>query len=261
MPHRIYAKKRFGQNFLVDNNIIDKIIVAINPKPQENIIEIGPGLGALTAPILERSKQLMAIEIDYNAAEQVKLRCEALGKLTLIQQDALTVDFNQFSAPFRVIGNLPYNISTPLIFHLLKWINSITDMTFMLQKEVTERICAQPGSSAYGRLSVMTQYHCRASRLFDVPPTAFHPKPKVYSSIIRLTPHNTHSQTNHVNHYDYFTNIVSAAFQKRRKMLRGSLKSWVSPEQFARCEIDSTLRAEQLSVEDFVQLANNRDIP
>jgi len=248
------ARKRFGQNFLRDPNTIRRIVAAIGPKPGEHLVEIGPGLGALTEPLIEAAGHLTAIELDRDLAARLRERFPE-ERLRLIEGDALRFDFASLPAPLRVVGNLPYNVSTPLLFHLAEYADRIVDMTFMLQKEVVERMAAEPGSAAYGRLSVMLQQRFSVRKCFDVPPGAFVPMPKVTSSIVRLTPlpEGTHA----LEDPEGFSRLVAAAFNQRRKTLRNALKALL-PEQnlFARAEIDPNARAETLAVEDFVRLAN-----
>ena len=248
------ARKRFGQNFLRDPNIIRRIVAAIDPKPGEHLVEIGPGLGALTEPLIEAAGQLTAIELDRDLAARLRERFPA-ERLRLIEGDALRFDFATLPAPLRVVGNLPYNVSTPLLFHLAAYAERLTDMTFMLQKEVVERMAAQPGSAAYGRLSVMLQLRFAVRKCFDVPPGAFVPAPKVTSSIVRLTP--LPAGTHALADAELFSRLVAAAFNQRRKTLRNALKALL-PEQnlLVQAEIDPNARAETLAVEDFVRLAN-----
>ncbi len=252
------ARKRFGQNFLVDLNIIDKIIGALSPKTDDKLIEIGPGQGALTAPLLNACPNLTCIEVDRDLAELLKQRFSAdYPAFTLVQADALKTDFSALAVdgePLRIIGNLPYNISTPLIFHLLSFHQQIKDMHFMLQKEVVDRLAATPGSKAYGRLSVMTQYYCQVQPLFTVPASAFRPAPKVESAVVRLRPHQQLPYT--AQDAEHLASVVRACFQLRRKTLRNCLKSLLDTEQLQQIDIDLTLRPENLSVGDFVQISN-----
>lgn len=246
-------RKRFGQNFLQDKYIIDEILRAINPLPNDNMLEIGPGLGALTQPLLQKLNKLTAIEIDTDLQKYLAQLPIAQGKLNLIAADALTVDFSQFHPHLRVVGNLPYNISTPLLIHLLKFITYIDDMHFMLQKEVVERMAAVPGTKAYGRLSVMLQYHCEVEHLFDVSPDAFDPQPKVDSAIVRLTPYRS-SPFDPVS-IEQLEYIVAKAFAMRRKTLTNNLKGILSLSQLNDLGIDGGKRPEQISVAEYVQLA------
>ena len=257
-----YARKRFGQNFLVDPNVIGKIVAAIAPKPEQNLIEIGPGQGAITAPLLERCGNLQVVELDRDLIPRLQARFQAqYPGFTIFQGDALKTDFSQFikaDHPLRIVGNLPYNISTPLLFHLLKYHASITDMHFMLQKEVVDRLSATPGTKTYGRLSVMVQYYCEVQPLFAVPPGAFKPAPKVESAIVRLKPHT------HLPHpakdVQALSRLVSACFQQRRKTIRNTLKHLLDSDNLEKIDFDLSLRPEKLSVADFVNLGNQMEI-
>ncbi len=251
-PHR--ARKRFGQHFLHDQNIIHKIISALNPQPQQSIIEIGPGQGALTLPLLKRCQRLTAIELDRDLIPILQQKSASIGELTLVNQDVLKLELSelQLPTPLRLVGNLPYNISTPLMFHLLKSSNLIGDMVFMLQKEVAERIIATPHSKLYGKLTVMMQYFCASEYLFDVPPGCFSPPPKVDSSVIRLRPYST--PLHQVDNYQALEQLVSAAFNQRRKTISNSLKNLLNKGTIAELGIDPSARAENLTLADFVQL-------
>jgi 16S rRNA (adenine1518-N6/adenine1519-N6)-dimethyltransferase len=256
--HTHAARKRFGQHFLHDKLIIQRLVDAINPQPGQHFVEIGPGQGALTVPILKIVGELDAIEIDRDLIPHLKMRCADKGNLIVHQIDALEFNFSAIAKPdqtLRVIGNLPYNISTPLIFHLLEFASSITDMHFMLQKEVVDRIAANPNDEAYGRLSIMVQYHCKTIALFHVPPGAFYPPPQVDSKIIRLVPH--FEAPHRAHNYEHFTAIVREAFSHRRKTLRNSLKEMVPDEKWQQIGIDSQLRPEQLGVADYVKISNS----
>jgi len=248
------TKKRFGQHFLHDHLVINHIINEIRPSSSDCMVEIGPGLGALTYPLLEQLDQLHVIEIDRDVITRLKQRDNP--KLIIHSEDALKFNFNQLiqTQALRVVGNLPYNISTPIIFHLLKSANNIQDMHFMLQNEVVQRITAQPGSKSYGRLSVMVQYYCQTEYLFFVGPEAFKPPPKVDSAIVRLTPWKDFPFK--ANNEKQFSSIVAKAFSMRRKTLRNNLKKIITAEQIESLGIDPGLRAETLAVSDFVQLAN-----
>lgn len=250
-------RKRFGQHFLRDDNIIQAIINALHPKSDEQIVEIGPGLGALTFKLLPLVHKLIVVEFDRDLIPELKAKSKAFGELIIHQADALEFDFSQLAHEpnsLRLIGNLPYNISTPLIFHLLENTQIIKDMLFMLQKEVADRIVAQVGDKAYGRLSVMVQYFCRAENLFPVPPSAFYPIPKVDSAVIRLIPHAKIPYL--AKNFTLFADVVRLAFNQRRKTLRNSLHTLINPEQLLHIGIEPTLRAENLSVEDFVKISN-----
>ncbi|NLY12799.1 MAG: 16S rRNA (adenine(1518)-N(6)/adenine(1519)-N(6))-dimethyltransferase RsmA [Gammaproteobacteria bacterium] len=251
------ARKRFGQNFLHDTGVIDRIIRAIAPREGDHILEIGPGQGALTESLLDSGAQLDVIEIDLDLIPLLKLKFALQPNFTLHQGDALKFDFNRLApAPssLRVVGNLPYNISTPLIFHLLNNAHLVRDMHFMLQKEVVERMAAQPGGGDWGRLSIMVQYHCRVEHLFNVGPGSFNPPPKVDSAIVRLTPHaQLPHQAQDVRALD---RIVREAFNQRRKTLRNTLKNILSAEAISAADVDGSLRPEQLDMAAFVRLAD-----
>jgi 16S rRNA (adenine1518-N6/adenine1519-N6)-dimethyltransferase len=248
-------RKRFGQNFLHDQNIINKIISAINPQVNDAIVEIGPGRGALTFPILEIVKHLDVIEIDRDLI--LWWQDKHIDKLTIHPVDALEVDLCSLkhSNNLRVIGNLPYNISTPLLFHLFKHIGCISDMHFMLQKEVVERMVAKPGSRTYGRLSVMTQFYCDAQLLFTVSRHAFNPPPRIESAIVQLVPNKQYQHIHPVT----LGKVVQQAFSQRRKTLRNCLKNWFSTEQLENLHIDPSARPETLGLPDYVRLAEAVD--
>ncbi|NCX94358.1 MAG: 16S rRNA (adenine(1518)-N(6)/adenine(1519)-N(6))-dimethyltransferase RsmA, partial [Gammaproteobacteria bacterium] len=247
MTHRYHARKRFGQNFLSDPAIVHQIIDAIHPEPHEHLVEIGPGLGALTVHLYQACARFTAVEIDRNLCE--RFRDHYLGPtVDLIEGDALKLDYRTLNPkPFRVVGNLPYNISTPLLLHLFDYLDCITSMYFMLQKEVVERITALPDSREYGRLSVITQYFCDTAYLLDIPPEAFHPAPKVDSAFFCLTPKKDRPPVDLAK----FELIVRTAFHTRRKTLSNSLKSLFTREQLIQVGIDPQARAEVLSVEDY----------
>ena len=241
-------RKRFGQNFLVDDQIINRIISTINPKNNEIIVEIGPGKGALTLPILEHLDHLNVIEIDRDLVSL--LNSVQQDKLTIFEADALQFDFNQFPQKIRVIGNLPYNISSPLLFHLLDFREQIIDMTFMLQKEVVDRIVATHGNKTYGRLSVMMQAFFEVESMFVVPKESFEPQPKIESAILYL---KTRTEPL-VKNPKLLEEIVKIAFSQRRKTLKNCLKSIINQSQ---TEIDLSQRAEMLSIENFITLMND----
>ena len=251
MLHR--PRKRFGQNFLQDERVIDSILRAFHPQLIDHVVEIGPGLGALTRPLLEVLPSLTAIEIDTDLQAYLQDMPEAKGRLTLINADALTVDFSQLGERLRIIGNLPYNISTPLLLHLLHYVHHIDDMHFMLQKEVGERIAAGPGSKTYGRLSVIVQYFCEVEPLFTVPAHAFHPAPKVESVILRIQPHRVSPYPTVA--FATLERLVACAFSMRRKTLANNLKPLLSAAELVALGIDPTLRPEQISVSNFVRIA------
>ena len=248
------ARKRFGQNFLTDAQVIGRIVDAVAPQPGERMVEIGPGLGALTDPLLARLGHLHVVEIDRDLIARLKQRYGP-DRVTIHEGDALAFDFSSLGAPLRVVGNLPYNISTPLLFHLAEFADGVRNMTFMLQKEVVMRMVAEPGTADYGRLSVMLQYRFRMGWLFDVPPEAFRPAPKVTSSIVRMVPRPPEDRM--AQDEALLGQIVTAAFGQRRKTLRNTLREFLAEEEFAALELDSGLRGERLTVADFVAIANH----
>lgn len=245
------ARKRFGQNFLTSSDIIDDIITAIAPQPDDRMVEIGPGLGALTTPLLKKLTHLHVIEIDRDLIARLRGRFTST-QLILHEGDALKFDFGNLGENLRVVGNLPYNISTPLLFYLAEFAENVHDMHFMLQKEVVDRMVASPGGREYGRLSVMLQYRFELERLFLVPSEAFDPAPKVESAIVRLRPKP--ARTAHDE--ERLRHIVTAAFGQRRKMLRNTLQDLFSEAQLQALDIAPTARAEELAVEDYVRLSN-----
>ncbi len=251
------AKKRFGQNFLHNDMVISSIVDAINPKPTDNLIEIGPGLGALTEPVIERAGKLSVVELDRDLAHRLRHHPFLAPHLTIHETDALQFDFSQLvteDKPLRIFGNLPYNISTPLIFHLLSFKDQVKDMHFMLQKEVVERMAASPNCKAYGRLSIMTQYQCQVIPVMEIGPEAFKPAPKVDSAIVRLLPHTKIS--NPVKDLKVLNTVCLTAFNQRRKTIRNSFKKLLSAEQLTHLNIEPSLRAENLSIDEFIKLAN-----
>lgn len=250
-------RKRFGQNFLHDPGVIARILSAFDAHPDDPVIEIGPGQGALTGPLLEQLNLLQVIEVDRDLGAWLEHRYPP-ERCKVHIQDALKFDFSKLAnAPhsLRVIGNLPYNISTPLIFHLLEHQAWIRDLHFMLQKEVVARMCAQPGSRDYGRLSVMLQLHCRCEPLFQVGPGAFKPPPRVESEVVRLVPHTRARVTG--PELKALDSILRQMFSRRRKTVRNSLRGIVDAAQIQHCGIDATQRPEQLDVEQFIQLARH----
>ncbi len=248
------ARKRFGQHFLHDKNIIAKILRAIDITEGEDFLEIGPGQGALTFPLLQLCKKLTAVELDRDLIPVLNSQASKYGELEIINADILNFELDTLPGdqPFRIVGNLPYNISTPLMFHLLKSIHRIQDMHFMVQKEVAQRIVARVGDDHYGRLSIMMQYQCDCQYLFEVAPGCFTPPPKVDSAIIRLLPQSLPRFD--VGDRSLFSKIVQTAFGQRRKTISNSLKKIVTPEIFERCKIDRRLRAENLQGQDFARL-------
>jgi len=251
-------RKRFGQHFLHDTHVIDRIIQAIKPQPDDQLIEIGPGRGALTLPLLKQVRQLAIIEIDRDLIQY--WQAQHFDNLIIHASDALKIDYCSLQSDpqrnLRIVGNLPYNISTPILFHLFDHLHCIEDMHFMLQKEVVDRMCAGAGSPDYGRLSVMVQFYCEVQKLFDVGAGAFTPPPKVESSIVRLRPHAPGT-------FDVDQNtlqkLVSQAFSQRRKTLRNSLKTWFTAEQIQAIGIDPGIRPEQLDLAAFINLARAVD--
>jgi len=246
-------RKRFGQNFLVDAQIVADIVAAVAPRHDDLVVEIGPGLGALTEPLLERIDHLHVVEIDRDIVARLKKR-HAPDRLTIHEGDALAFDFGALGDRLHVVGNLPYNISTPLLFHLAAFADQVHDMHFMLQKEVVERMVAAPGESERGRLSVMLQYRFWLEWLIDVPPAAFDPPPKVDSAVVRMIPRARTELA--ATDEALLGKVVAAAFAQRRKMLRNNLKGLLDDTAFAALAIDPTRRAEDLAVDDYVRIAN-----
>ncbi|MEK8030402.1 16S rRNA (adenine(1518)-N(6)/adenine(1519)-N(6))-dimethyltransferase RsmA [Ideonella sp. DXS29W] len=254
MKHQ--ARKRFGQHFLTDSAIIDAIVRAIDPRPGEPVVEIGPGLGALTLPLVARCERLTVVELDRDLAAKLRKN----PALDVVESDVLRVDFGALAdrlggqapgrAVLKVAGNLPYNISTPILFHLLPWAHRVVDQHFMLQKEVVDRMAAEPGSKAYGRLSVMLQWRYDIESLFDVPPESFDPPPQVDSAIVRMTPRPQFEALD----LPRFEAMMAVAFSQRRKLLRHSLGRWLEEQRF-QGEFDLQRRAEEVPVAEFVALA------
>lgn len=247
------ARKRFGQHFLADRHFIGRIVDAIAPRPQDRIVEIGPGLAALTGPLLERVERMDAVEIDRDLVRRLRERFPS-GRLTVHQADALEFDFTRLGQGLRVVGNLPYNISTPILFRLEACTDCVRDLHFMLQKEVVDRMVAAPGTGAYGRLSVMLQYRFTLERLFDIPPGAFQPPPKVMSSFVRLIPRVPLPWP--ARDEPMLRDVVTAAFGQRRKMLRNAVAGYVAEADLEYLGIDPRARAETLAVESFVRIAD-----
>jgi 16S rRNA (adenine1518-N6/adenine1519-N6)-dimethyltransferase len=251
------AKKSFGQNFLVDQNIIGDIIRAIRPVATDNMVEIGPGLGALTRPLLQHLNKLHVVEIDRDIITRLKTDYPQ-DKIVIHEGDALKFDIASMSAPLRIVGNLPYNISSPLLFHFADFVECITDMHFMLQNEVVERMVAEPSTAAYGRLSVMLQYRFYMEKLLDVPPQSFRPAPKVDSAIVRMIP--IPAGKGLVKNEKLFSAIVAAAFGQRRKTLRNTLKPYLKEADFSQLGIDPQLRAENLGVAEFACITSHASV-
>ena len=251
LQHR--ARKRFGQNFLHDRHVIDRIVDAIDPTPGQSIVEIGPGQAALTRELVGRAGHITAVEIDRDLAAWLQEQFTP-EHLTLVEADALKLDWSSLATrPLRVVGNLPYNISSPLLFRLVEFADRVIDQHFMLQKEVVDRIVAPPGSKTYGRLSVMLQVRYRMTKLFDVPRGAFNPPPKVTSSNVRMVPRPA-AELPAID-FDVFGRVVATAFNQRRKILRNALRDVASEEAFRTAGVDPLARAEVLAVDDFVRLA------
>ncbi len=247
-------RKRFGQNFLEDAGVVEHVLAAIRPQSGDRFVEIGPGLGALTVPLLQRLDHLDVIEIDRDIVADLRSRHRA-ERLTIHDGDALKFDFAAIGSNLRVVGNLPYNISTPLLFHVTGQAGVVRDAHFMLQREVVDRMSAQPATSAYGRLSVMLQYRWSIESLFDVPPSAFRPAPKVWSSIVRMIPYSVVPYV--ARDEKVFAEVVMRAFGQRRKTLRNTLREMLAPSAFEELGIDPVARGETLAVADFVRIANH----
>ncbi len=249
-------KKQLGQHFLADRHYIDRIVMAVNPKEGDFLVEIGPGQGAITLPLLRQHPRLTVIEFDRDLIAPLTAAAAPLGELTIVHRDVLQVDFTELAGEgkLRLVGNLPYNISSPILFHALDHAAAISDMTFMLQKEVVDRMAAAPGSKVYGRLSVMLQAWCEVTSLFVVPPGAFRPPPKVDSAVARLVPRDPAKVG--IEDPQRFAAVVKAAFGQRRKTLRNALDGVCCPAQFEAAGVRSDARAEQLEVADFIALAN-----
>lgn len=252
MAHQ--ARKRFGQNFLVDEGVVEAIVRAIAPAAGENVVEIGPGLSALTAPLLRALTKLTVIEIDRDLAARLR-KTYPPERLVVVEDDALKVDFSALGKRLRVVGNLPYNISSPLLFHLMSFADQVVDQHFMLQREVIDRMVAAPSTSDYSRLSVMLQSRYRMVKLFDVPPEAFDPPPRVVSAVVRMTP-LPESRPQPLNHHA-FEQVVLKSFAQRRKMLRRGLAEWAGAIDWIGLSIPETARAEELSVAQFMALADS----
>jgi len=249
-------RKRFGQHFLTDTSLVERMVRAIAPTDEQIVVEIGPGQGALTLPLLDRIQHLQVVELDRDLIVELERRI-AQQRLTIHSADALRFDFRSLASNgqrLRVVGNLPYNISTPLMFHLLDQVDVIADMHFMLQKEVVDRLTATPGSSDWGRLSVMIQYYCQTDYLFFVPPEAFSPPPKVDSAVVRLTPHETLPHP--ADDLPLLRRMVAQAFTQRRKVISNGLRSFLTSEQIADCGVDPGLRPDAISLQGYVALAN-----
>ncbi|MBE0486803.1 16S rRNA (adenine(1518)-N(6)/adenine(1519)-N(6))-dimethyltransferase RsmA [Marinobacter sp.] len=254
--HGHKARKRFGQNFLHDPGVIERIVRSIGPKPDDSMVEIGPGLGAITEEILAVNPRLQVVELDRDLIPVLRTKFFNYPEFRIHEADALSFDFSQLvtDRALRIIGNLPYNISTPLIFHLLAQSGVVQDMHFMLQKEVVQRMSATPGDNNYGRLGIMTQYFCKVQPLFEVGPGAFRPAPKVDSAIVRLVPHK--ELPHPAKDLKTLQAVVRTAFNARRKTLRKALATLVTVEQLQSLGINDGLRPENLSLADYVQIAD-----
>lgn len=248
------ARKRFGQHFLVDPGVIAAIIEAIRPCDDETIVEIGPGQGALTQSLARVAGKLHAIELDRDLAARMRIEYASQENVQIHEADALTFDFGSLGTSIRIVGNLPYNISTPLLFYLLQFKEQIIDMHFMLQKEVVDRMAAEPGSKTYGRLSIMLGCQFDVEALFDVDRNAFDPPPEVTSAVARLVPLPT--GTYEIHNEERFANLVTQAFNQRRKTIRNSLRNFVDVETLEFVGIDPGLRPEAICIADYVQLSN-----
>lgn len=256
LAFREQAKKSLGQHFLHERGVVEKILLAVDPRPGDRIVEIGPGQGALTFPLLDRHGALTAIEFDRDLLAPLADAARGHGELTLVHADVLDVDFTALAdgGMLRLVGNLPYNLSSPILFHALDHAAVVRDMHFMLQKEVVDRMAAGPGSKTYGRLSVMLQAWCTVTALFDVGPGAFRPPPRVDSAVVSLVPHAPAEVG--IDDPRHFAAVVRAAFGQRRKTLRNALRKVCDEGQLQAAGIDPQRRAEQLEVAEFVRLAN-----
>lgn len=252
MNHR--ARKRFGQHFLTAPEVIEQIVSAIGPREGETIVEIGPGQAAITEPLAHLASRLHAIEFDRDLVDELRSRFAAQDNVTIHEGDALEFDYSTLGSDLRLVGNLPYNISTPLLFRLLEFDECIVDAHFMLQKEVVDRICAKPGNKNFGRLTIMLGCRMESVPLFDVPPEAFSPPPKVMSSVVRLRPMPQGNLD--IRHEQTLEALVKLAFSRRRKTLRNALQGMATREEIDAIGLDPGLRPEQVSIEDWVALAN-----
>ena len=254
-PH--YARKRFGQNFLHDENVIRKIVDAISAVEGDHLLEIGPGLGALTKELAKTGATIHCVELDADLAKSLRTEFQEYDSIKIIEGDALKFDLSSIATekrPLRVIGNLPYNISTPIIFHLLKNSELIRDMTFMLQLEVIQRMISKVGKRNYGRLSLMVQYYCEVEHLFNVASSAFSPKPKVVSALSRLKPHN--STSIRAKDSDCLQTVIRTAFNQRRKTLRNSLRTIIPEALLDRIAINKNLRPQDITLNEYVEISN-----
>ena len=250
-----YPRRRFGQHFLTDNNTVDKILESINPSDDDVIVEIGPGQGAITKGLTKNTKFAHAIEIDRDLVNYLKKRFEGNSKIIIHEADALNFNYLKLGSNLRIVGNFPYNISTPLLFHLLKFRNSIIDIHCMLQKEVADRMSAKPGNKTYGRLGIMLGCHLRIEPLFHVDKSAFFPAPKVTSTVLKLSP--LKKNRFHIQDEDIFSKIITEAFMKRRKTIQNSLKNLINISDLDAVNLDPKLRPEQISIKKYVELSNH----
>jgi 16S rRNA (adenine1518-N6/adenine1519-N6)-dimethyltransferase len=248
-------RKRFGQHFLIDPGVINAIVDAIAPDENDVIVEIGPGSGAITVPIAKRCGHLHAIELDRDLAARLRTQFAGSERVSIHEADALSFDYSTLGSKLRIIGNLPYNISTPLMFHLLEQRDLISDMHFMLQKEVVDRMAAEPGSKAFGRLTIMLGCYLDIDGLFDVDRSSFDPPPAVTSAIVRMRPKP--SADIHIKDGHFLSGLVAAAFSKRRKTLRNALKSYATEDDLRALDIDPGLRPENIAISDWVALSNH----
>jgi 16S rRNA (adenine1518-N6/adenine1519-N6)-dimethyltransferase len=247
-------RKRFGQHFLHDPGVIGAIVQAVDPQPGDTIVEIGPGQGAITKPLAREAGQLHCIELDRDLAAALRRRFSTSEKVAIHEADALSFDFCELGDSLRIVGNLPYNISTPLLFHMIDCCDCIADMHFMLQKEVVDRMTAGPGSKAYGRLGIMLGCHLRAEALFDVDPQCFDPPPAVVSAVVRLTPLGSARPA--IDDEKLLGRLVATAFSQRRKTVRNAMKTLLGEGELRSLDVDPGLRPEALAIADYVALAN-----
>lgn len=254
MTTPVRARKRFGQHFLTSSHFIERIVATVAPRPGETLVEIGPGRGAITEPLSKSGARLHAIEFDRDLVSWLETRFAGAANVSIVEADALRFDFGSFGETLRVVGNLPYNISTPLLFHLLEFSDCVQDLHFMLQKEVVDRLAASPGTKAYGRLTIMLGCRMTAEPLFEVPPDAFTPPPKVTSAVVRLQPKAPADVA--IGDAAVLSKLVARAFSQRRKTLRNALKGAADPEDLDALGIDPTSRPETVPIEKWVALAN-----
>ncbi|CRK85528.1 Ribosomal RNA small subunit methyltransferase A [Candidatus Providencia siddallii] len=258
IKNKYLSRKRFGQNFLIDKIVVDNIVNIINPQSNQLIIEIGPGFGVLTEAVVNLIDKLIVIEIDRDLAMRLNTHMHLKDKLIIIQNDVMKIDFSLFVKQtcdfIRVFGNLPYNISTPLMFHLFSFSHFIIDMVFMLQKEVVNRLIANPGSKDYGRLSVMAQYYCDINKLLDVMPESFIPIPNVDSAIVKLIPRR--KKKYFVKNINFLSYITKLAFNQRRKIISNSLNNIINVKELIFLGVDPVARAENISVKEYCKIAN-----